>query len=57
MTHDAIPDYLRLREKLKALQAAPVPDMAEIDRVIDELEAVQLQIKGEHGLHGNNPNE
>jgi hypothetical protein len=35
-----------------------VPDQASIDRVIDELEQVQLRIKNEQtGIKGNNPNQ
>lgn len=56
-TVDSIPRYLSLRDQLRELQAAAEPDQAAIDRTIDELERVQLDIKGEHGVHGNNPNE
>ena len=38
--------------------SAPAPDQAAIDRVIDELEQVQLRVKHEQtGIKGNNPNE
>lgn len=57
MTVDSIPRYLALRDQLRELQAATEPDQAAIDLTIDELERVQLVIKGEHGLHGNNPND
>ena len=49
--------YARLRAQLQALQEAPVKDFARIDQLIDELEQLQLAIKGVHGLKGNNPNE
>lgn len=50
-------DYASLRTQLEALQAAPDKDFAKIDALIDALEKLQLAIKGEHGLKGNNPNE
>ena len=57
-THDSTPEYVGLRETLQRLQSAPVPDQAAIDRVIDELEQVQLRVKNEQtGVKGNNPNE
>jgi cellobiose-specific phosphotransferase system component IIA len=49
--------YARLRAQLQALQAAPDKDFEKIDQLIDELEKIQLAIKAEHGLKGNNPNE
>ena len=56
--HDSTPDYVRLRGLLVQLQSAPVPDYPAIDRVIDELEQVQLRVKNEQtGIKGNNPNE
>ncbi|MES2508966.1 MAG: hypothetical protein V4625_03510 [Pseudomonadota bacterium] len=56
--HDSTPEYTGLRQTLVRLQAAPVPDQSAIDRVIDELEQVQLRIKNEQtGVRGNNPNE
>jgi hypothetical protein len=58
MNADSTPEYVGLRETLQRLKAAPVPDQAAIDRVIDELEQVQLRIKNEQtGIKGNNPNE
>jgi hypothetical protein len=57
MKPDLESGYARLRAQLQALQAAPVKDFAKIDQTIDELEKLQLAIKGEHGLKGNNPNE
>lgn len=57
-TTDSTPEYEALRAKLQALQAAVVQDPQAIDRVINELEAVQLRIKNEQtGIIGNNPNE
>lgn len=57
-TVDSTPEYIGLRETLQRLQAALVPDQGAIDRVIDELEQVQLRIKNEQtGIKGNNPNE
>ena len=44
--------------QLQALQAAPVKDFAKIDRLVDELEQLQIAIKEEHGVvKGNNPIE
>lgn len=58
MKPDSTPEYAGLRETLQRLKAAPVPDQAAIDRVIDELEQVQLRIKNEQmGIKGNNPDE
>lgn len=57
MKRDLEADYARLRAQLQALQAAPVKDFAKIDQIIDELEKLQLAIKAEHGLQGNNPIE
>ncbi len=58
MKPDSTPEYVGLRETLQRLKAAPVPDQSAIDRVIDELEQVQLRIKNEQtGIKGNNPNE
>jgi capsule polysaccharide export protein KpsE/RkpR len=50
-------EYARLRAQLEALQAAPEKDFPKIDQLIDELEKLQLAIKSEHGVKGNNPNE
>jgi hypothetical protein len=49
--------YAELRAQLEALDAAPVKDFARIDQLIDELEKLQLAIKAEHGIKGNNPLE
>ncbi|MGH8798362.1 MAG: hypothetical protein ACREXI_14985 [Caldimonas sp.] len=50
-------EYDRLRDELKRLLAAPVKDMAAVDRVIDRLDQVHMDFKIAHGLKGNNPNE
>jgi hypothetical protein len=50
-------DYNHLRARLEALLAQPEKDMAEVDHLVDALERVQLDIKAELGLQGNNPNE
>jgi hypothetical protein len=57
MKPDLESGYARLRAQLEVLQAAPDKDFAKIDQLIDELEKLQLAIKAEHGLKGNNPNE
>lgn len=57
MKRDLEADYARLRAQLQALQAAPVKDFAKIDQLIEELERLQLAIKAEHGIQGNNPLE
>lgn len=49
--------YERLRAELESLMAQPVKDMPRIDHLVDELERVQLEIKTEMGILGNNPNE
>ena len=55
---DSTPEYQGLRETLQRLHSATVPDAAAIDRVIDELDQVQLRITHEQtGIIGNNPNE
>lgn len=57
MTGDLNSDYERLREELEALMSEPVKDFVRIDQLVDRLELIQLAIKGEHGIKGNNPNE
>ena len=49
--------YDRMRADLQALQAQPVKDLPAIDRLVDELEQLQLRVKAELGIRGNNPNE
>lgn len=57
MKPDLQAEYVRLRAQLEALGAGPVKNFPRIDQLIDELEKIQLAIKAEHGLKGNNPNE
>ena len=57
MKPDLTSEYVRLRAQLEALQGAPVKDFSRIDQLIDQLERIQLAIKAEHGVSGNNPNE
>ena len=54
---DLSADYERLRLELEQKMAEPVQDFVRIDEIIDQLELIQLAIKGEHGIKGNNPNE
>lgn len=49
--------YAQCRTALVAEQEKPNKDFARIDTLIDALETLQLDIKREHGLQGNNPNE
>jgi hypothetical protein len=37
--------------------AQPTKDMAAVDNLVFELERIQLDIKAELGIQGNNPNE
>ena len=50
-------DYDDLRARLETLLAQPEKDMAEVDHVVDALERIQLDIKAELGIQGNNPIE
>ena len=50
-------EYTFSRDKLERLMADPVKDVPAIDHLVDRLELLQLAIKGEHGIKGNNPNE
>lgn len=49
--------YHQLRERMEVLLAQPEKDMGEVDRLVDELERVQLDITAELGMKGNNPSE
>ena len=49
--------YDRLRVQLERLLACPVKDMKAVDQVVNELEQLQLKIKSQAGVQGNNPNE
>lgn len=55
MPQPTIEDYFKLREELQRLKAEAIPNQAAIDQVIEQLEEVQLQIKGGDGQRGNNP--
>jgi len=57
MKPDLKADYARLRIELEALMMQPVKDFLRIDQVVDQLEQVQLAIKEEHRVKGNNPDE
>ncbi len=50
-------EYERMRQQLEGLLNQPDKDMAEVDRLVNELERLQLAIKAELGIRGNNPNE
>lgn len=50
-------EYDQLRTELQRLMMAPVKDFLRIDHLVNQLELLQLSIKGEHGIKGNNPNE
>ena len=50
-------NYQHLRARLQRLLAQPEKDMAEVDHLVDDLERLQLDIKAELGIQGNNPNE
>ncbi len=49
--------YDQMRAELEALMAQPVRQMRRIDRLVDALERVQLELKAALGMQGNNPNE
>ena len=46
-----------MRQQLESLLNQPDKDMVEADRLINELDRLQLAIKAELGIRGNNPNE
>ena len=46
-----------MRQQLEAVLNQPDKDMAEVDRLVNELDCLQLAIKAELGIRGNNPNE
>ncbi len=50
-------DYEHLRARLESLLAQPEKDMTEVDYLVDALERIQLDIKAELGIQGNNPIE
>lgn len=49
--------YEQMRGELETLLAQPETDMSGVDRLVDDLEFLQLRIKSELGVHGNNPRE
>jgi hypothetical protein len=57
LNRDRTAQYQRLREDLERLMAGPVKDLPAIDQLLDRLERLQLAIKEQHGIKGNNPNE
>jgi hypothetical protein len=57
MTTDLPAQYDRLRQELERLMAEPEKDFAAIDELVDRLERVQLAIKEQQGVKGNNPFE
>jgi len=50
-------EYAQLRLQLESLLAQPDKDMAAVDRLVNALERLQLAIKADLGIRGNNPNE
>ncbi len=50
-------EYVRMRQQLEGLLSQPDKDMAEVDRLVNALERLQMSIKAELGIRGNNPNE
>jgi hypothetical protein len=57
MNRDLPVEYDRLREELERLMVEPIKDFPAIDQLVDRLERLQLAIKEQHGIKGNNPNE
>lgn len=49
--------YAQSRAQLERLMREPVRDFVRIDELVDQLEKLQLALKEEHGIKGNNPNE
>lgn len=50
-------EYDHLREEMERLMTEPIKDFPRIDYLVDQLELLQLAIKEQHGIKGNNPNE
>jgi hypothetical protein len=50
-------EYERMRQRLESLLNQPDKDIAEVDRLVNALERLQLAIKAELGIRGNNPIE
>ncbi|MDO9402728.1 MAG: hypothetical protein Q7T87_01710 [Polaromonas sp.] len=57
MTVDLQRQYAQARQQLELLQSAPDKDMPAIDELIHQLEKLQLALKIQQGIQGNNPNE
>ncbi len=57
MKTDLVQRYETLRARLQGLMLQPDRDMAAVDSLIAELARVQIEIKAELGVRGNNPNE
>jgi hypothetical protein len=57
MNPDLESEYDHLREELERLMTEPIKDFPRIDHLVDQLELIQLAIKEQHGIKGNNPNE
>jgi hypothetical protein len=56
-SQDLPAQYDHLRQELERLMAQPVKDFPAIDQLVDRLELLQLAIKEQHGVKGNNPFE
>ena len=50
-------EYDHLREEMERLMTEPIKDFPRIDYLVNQLERLQLTIKEQHGIKGNNPNE
>jgi hypothetical protein len=50
-------EYDHLREEMERLMTEPIKDFPRIDYLVNQLELLQLAIKEQHGIKGNNPNE
>jgi hypothetical protein len=50
-------EYAHLREEMERLMTEPIKDFPRIDFLVNQLERLQLAIKEQHGIKGNNPNE
>jgi hypothetical protein len=57
VSSDLESEYAHLREELERLMTEPIKDFPRIDHLVDRLELLQLAIKEQHGIKGNNPNE
>jgi hypothetical protein len=50
-------EYERLRLRLQSLLAQSNRNLIEVDSLVGDLDRLQLAIKAELGIRGNNPNE